>query len=270
MVSSYSYREATDFNYGDRVDRSDGDSVNLGEEDSEIVALSTVSPNTATVSIKPKVPSYLQDVYYWCYLSPQNVERLDCELVVSVILWGQHNRLQRVALAEISAGQRVLQPASVYGNFSANLARHIGPDGCLEVTDIAPIQVASCGRKVAGLPQASVRLGDARHPTGGPFEAVCCYFLLHEVPDKDKYEVVNALLDNVEPGGKVIFVDYHKPHWAHPLKPVMSVVFDTLEPFAKGLWKTEIAGFADDPDAFIWRKETYFGGLYQKVVAERR
>jgi hypothetical protein len=78
------------------------------------------------------------------------------------------------------------------------------------------------------------------------------------------------LLDSVRPGGKVVFVDYHKPHWVHPLRLVSGVIFDTLEPYAKGLWRHEIVEFAGNGERFDWRKETYFGGLYQKVVATRR
>jgi hypothetical protein len=51
---------------------------------------------------------------------------------------------------------------------------------------------------------------------------------------------------------------------------VTSLIFDTLEPYAKGLWRTEIATFAGNDPRFTWRKETYFGDLYQKVVATRR
>ena len=80
---------------------------------------------------------------------------------------------------------------------------------------------------------------------------------------------VNALLRKVRPGGKLIFIDYHKPHWAHPLKPITSFVFDTLEPFAKGMWRHEIKEFADEPGLFKWRKERFFGSLFQKVVAQR-
>jgi SAM-dependent methyltransferase len=218
----------------------------------------------------PDIPAYLQDIYYWAYLNPRNVRLLDRELVVSVILWGQHRRLQRAAFTELQPGQRVLQPASVYGDFSLNLARHLGPRGRLEVTDIAPIQVASCRRKLRGLPQASARRADARHPGGGPYDAVCCYFLMHELPEDYQHAVVDSLLASVGPGGKVIFVDYHKPHWAHPLKGITSIVFDTLEPFAKSLWHHGISDFATEPGGFRWRQETYFGGLFQKVVAERR
>lgn len=218
----------------------------------------------------PKIPSYLRDTYYWSYLNPKNVRRLDSEFIVSLILWGQHRRLQRATFAELSPGQRVLQPASVYGEFSPAMARHLGPRGCLEVSDIAPIQVATSRRKLRGLPQASARLADARCPGGAPYDAACCYFLLHELPDDDKREVVDALLASVVPGGKIIFIDYHKPHWAHPVKGVISLIFDMLEPFAKSLWRHEIADFATNPGAFNWRREAYFGGLYQKVVAERR
>lgn len=217
---------------------------------------------------RPEIPSYLHDIYYWAYLNPRNVRLLDRELVVSIILWGQHRRLQRAALSELPPGSRVLQPAAVYGDFSPALARHLGAQGHLDVTDIAPIQAASCRRKLRGLPQTSVRRADARHPGGDPYDAVCCYFLLHELPDDYKRDVIDGLLASVVPGGKVIFVDYHKPHWAHPLKGITSIVFDRLEPFAKSLWHSDIAAFATISDNFRWRQETYFGGLFQKVVAE--
>lgn len=218
----------------------------------------------------PKVCAYLMDTYYWAYLNPRNVRILDHELVVKIILWGQHRRLRQQAFAEIVPGQSVLQSAHVYGEFSPALARHIGPEGKLDVIDVAPIQVTNCRRKLEAFPQASVRQADAVQPGNEIYDAVCCYFLLHEVPDDYKRAVTAALLARVRPGGKVIFVDYHKPHWAHPLKPLTSLIFDTLEPFAKGLWREEIVDFAGNAEGFKWRKETYFGGLFQKVVAQRQ
>ena len=92
----------------------------------------------------------------------------------------------------------------------------------------------------------------------------------HELPDDYKRAVVDASLASLASGGKAIFVDYHRPHWAHPLRGVMSLVFDLLEPFAKKMWSREIAGFATDGRDFTWRKQTSFGGLYQMTVAHRR
>lgn len=216
-----------------------------------------------------EIPAYLRDVYYWAYLDPRNVHLLDRELVVKVILWFQHHRLRQRAFAAIDPGLSVLQPAAVYGDFSPALAHHVGPRGHLEVVDIAPIQVASCERKIGHMPNATVRRANAANPLGKLYDAVCCYFLMHELPKAYKRAVVDNLLDSVAPGGKVVFIDYHKPHWAHPLKPITSLVFDTLEPFAKDLWRHEIADFATDRARYTWRKDTFFGGLFQRVVAHR-
>ncbi len=213
------------------------------------------------------IPRYLSDTYTWAYLNPRNVELLDRELVVQTILWWQHRKLQRMALAEIDPGSRVLQTACVYGDFSPVLARHIGEDGTLEVVDVAKVQVDRCAEKLRDYPFASVRQLDVLDLGDSEYDAVCCYFLMHEVPDDYKRGLVDVVLNNIGPDGKAVFVDYHKPHWANPLKPVMSLVFDTLEPFAKGLWRQDIRDFASEPEKFRWRKESFFGGLYQKVVA---
>ncbi len=215
------------------------------------------------------VPGYLRDTYYWAYLDPRNVKRLDHEWIVRTILWQQHRRLEAAAFAEIEPGQRVMQAACVYGSFSASLAAHIGPAGALEVFDVAEVQVLNCRRKLAGFEQAAVWQENVLNLRNGSFDVVVCYFLMHEIPDELKYELVDALSSNVGTGGKIIFVDYHKPHWAHPLKPVTSLVFDKLEPYAKGLWEQDIAEFAQPDNGLHWHKETYFGRLYQKVVATR-
>ncbi|MFQ5774249.1 MAG: rhodoquinone biosynthesis methyltransferase RquA [Kiloniellaceae bacterium] len=211
----------------------------------------------------------MKRVYAWAYLHPAALAVFDRPVAVSAILWGNHGRLLRATLAELRPGQRVLQPACVYGDLSTKIAAFLGPEGRLRVCDVAPIQVANCRRKLAPFPQATVELHDAAQPRAETYDAVCCFFLLHEMPGSYKRRAVDALLQAVRPGGKAVFVDYHKPHWAHPLKGVMSLVFDTLEPFAKDLWVHEIADYAGAAAHFTWSKRTYFGGLYQKVVALR-
>jgi len=232
--------------------------------------MSTQLARTLTTSSVPVIPDYLQQTYYWAYLNPRNVRLLDHEWVVRTILWQQHNRLTQAAITEIEPGQHVMQTACVYGNFSPKLAAHIGPEGRLEILDVAEVQVRNCRRKLEGSKQAIVRHQDVLFIRDETFDVVCCYFLMHELPDDYKRGVATALLDSVRPGGKLVFVDYHKPHWAHPLKPITSFVFDTLEPYAKGLWRKEIAAIAGNDARFDWRKETYFGGLFQKVVATRK
>lgn len=216
------------------------------------------------------VPEYLRKVYTWAYLTPWLTGVLDRQVVVQAILWGNAQRLITEVLALVDPGQRVFQPAAVYGDFSRQVARRVGPDGRLVVRDIAPVQVSLTRRKLRDLAQADVAWGDAAEPDEGDFDAVTCFFLLHEVPDEVKVRVVQAMLSVVRPGGKAIFVDYHRPRRWHPLVPVMKRVFAWLEPFALAMWTREIKDMAGvAADDFRWVKRTRFGGLYQVVVAER-
>lgn len=216
------------------------------------------------------IPAYLQDTYYWSYLNPRNVHWLDREPIVHAILWWQHNKLLKAALSEIAPGSSVLQVAAVYGEFSKKLTEHIGPQGTLKLIDVAPIQVTNTKVKLAEFPNAEVCLADASTIDDEAYDVVLCYFLLHEVPDDYKTRIIENLLRNLKPDGKLIIIDYHKPHWAHPVKPIISLIFDTLEPFAKGLWRKSFREFASDPDQFEWQHKTYFGGLYQRVIVQHK
>jgi ubiquinone/menaquinone biosynthesis C-methylase UbiE len=216
------------------------------------------------------VPAYLRETYTWAYLNSLAVALFDHPWVVSAILFGNYRRLQRTCLDELEPGSSVLQAACAYGDLSENLAKCLGPRGRLDVIDVAEIQVANCQRKLKPFPHARAFLADAATLPDASYDTVTSFFLLHEMPDDYKRAVVNALLRSVRPGGKVVFIDYHEPHFANPLKGLMSLVFDALEPYAKSLWCNEIATFAEVPDRFEWRKQTYFGGLYQRVVARCR
>lgn len=216
------------------------------------------------------VPSYMEEVYDWAYVNPRNVELLDRPIVVDVLLFGNARRLMSSALSEVQPGQRAFMAAHVYGDFVNRLADRVGPAGHLEVIDVTPIQVAHCRRKIGRLPHVTVRQADAAVHAGAPVDMALSFFLLHEIPDGKKRAVVDNLLSKVAPGGRAVFVDYHRPRLWHPVRYILSVVNDWLEPFAKAMWSHEIRDFASDPDAFTWEKRTFFGGVYQKVVARRR
>lgn len=218
------------------------------------------------------VPLYLRRTYSWAYLDRRTLGWLDRPSVVSAILWGNAHRLMQAAVAAFRPGSRVLQAACVYGGFSAMLARRVGSEGRLEVVDVAPLQVANARRKLAGLPQASVRRADLAGGCPGwrAYDGVCCFFLLHEVPATTRSRIVGHLLDAVAPGGRVVFVDYHRPHARHPLRWPMAAVFRWLEPYAESLLDTDIATLSAQSAAFSWQKRTLFGGLYQIVIGDRR
>jgi ubiquinone/menaquinone biosynthesis C-methylase UbiE len=216
------------------------------------------------------VPAYLKDVYHWAYLSSLGRAIFDHPLMVHAILWGNMRRLTRAVLDELRPGDRVLQPACVYGNFSFHLSRYLGERGRLTVSDVAAVQVDNAARKLADRANVEFCTTDAVEPPSGPFDRVVCFFLLHEVPDDYKHRIAEALLGVLDQGGELVFVDYHRPGAWHPLRPVMSLVFDRLEPFAKTLWQREIESFLPELRRLNYRKETYFGGLYQKVVVSLR
>jgi hypothetical protein len=74
----------------------------------------------------------------------------------------------------------------------------------------------------------------------------------------------------VKPGGKVVFVDYHRPDLTNPFRYIMVPVLKTLEPFAMDLWHKDITAWLPDRGRSLKvEKETFFGGLYQKVVVTR-
>jgi len=243
-----------------------GAEINPSAIKSAVEAVS--EPNVADGGVS--VPDYLQDTYYWGYLNPRNVNWLDREPIVKSILWWQHNKLRSAAFSHIPTGSSVLQVAAVYGDFSKDLARHIGPEGQLKLIDVAPIQVTNTKLKLAEYPYAEVCLEDAASMQDKQYDVVLCYFLLHEIPDDYKVLVMDNLLKHIKPDGKLVIVDYHKPHWAHPIKPITSMVFDTLEPFAKTLWRKTIRELASEPEHYSWTHDTYFGGLYQRVVVQHK
>lgn len=215
------------------------------------------------------IPSYIQAWYGWAYVDRNNASLLDRELIVAAILLGNNRRLRQALLSEVVPGQSVLQAAHVYGRLIPDLARQIGPQGYLDVIDIVPLQAALCRRKLQGVAHARVRLADAADPGAKIYDVVSCYFLLHEVPDEKKSAIVAALLNRVAPGGRAVFIDYHRPARLHPLRGFYHRLFKRLEPYASSMWDHEIFEYAANAVAFTWKKQTLFGGVFQKTVAFR-
>lgn len=222
----------------------------------------------------PEVPEYLQETYWWAYLHPRAVKFFEHQWIVNLILWGNFARLRDSALDELGEviSGRTLQVACVYGDFTGKLANRLAPGARLDVVDVANIQVENLNRKLGNRPNVFPDRQDASSLSfaDDSFDQVVVFFLLHELPADVRTRTVAEVLRVVKPGGKAVFVDYHRPVWQHPHRYLMRPVLKTLEPFALDLWKTEIADWvseADTPAAID--KVTYFGGLYQKVVMMR-
>lgn len=221
----------------------------------------------------PEVPAYMRDVYDWAYVDPAWVRWLDHNLVVRTLLFCNDRRLMNRYLARIRPGMRVWQVAHVYGDLVSLAAQKAGPTGAFHLTDITPIQVEHGRSKLAALPWASVMRQDAalhRPEDGRPYDLICSFFLLHEVPDDWKRRIVDNMLAQIPDEGEVLFVDYHAPSRWQPVRYILKVVNRLLEPFANALWNNEISHYASKADHYEWRKETIFGGVYQIVSVRRK
>ncbi|NDV11459.1 rhodoquinone biosynthesis methyltransferase RquA [Crenobacter caeni] len=217
------------------------------------------------------VPDYMVDVYDWAYVNPAKARLLDRNIVVSTLLFLNDQRLMRRYLACIRPGSRVWQVAHVYGDLVSRAAQAVGPDGRFVLTDITPVQVEHALKKLAPYPQAEVVRADASNwQADEPFDLVCSFFLLHEVPDELKAAIVDNMLAQVAPGGELVFVDYHRPRPWQPIGWLLKYVNRWLEPFAEALWDKDIADYATRKDDFVWQKETIFGGVYQIVRVRLR
>lgn len=217
------------------------------------------------------VPDYMVEVYDWAYVNPRWVEKLDNNLVVFVLLFGNANRLIKAYLDEIKPGSRVWQVAHVYGDQTAQLAERVGPNGLLELTDITPVQIEHAHQKLDSYPWAKIHCCDAALFEGAQkFDVVGNFFLLHEVPDDKKRQIVDNMLSQLAEGGKAVFIDYHRPSLWQPVRQILNVVNALLEPFANAIWQHDISHFATRADDYIWKKRTFFGGVYQCTTAERK
>ncbi len=229
-------------------------------------------PKLLTDPYYDDVPQYMTEVYDWAYVDPKWVKVLDRNIVVRVLLFLNDQRLMRLYLDEIKPGMRVWQLAHVYGDLVARAAQRVGPKGVFHLTDITPIQIEHGSKKLAGMDWAKVIRSDAAtfSGVGEDYDLICSFFLLHEVPDDKKREIVDHMLAKIPKGGKVVFVDYHNPKKWQPIRYILKLVNHCLEPFANALWENEIQHYASDASQFTWKKRTIFGGVYQCVVVEHK
>jgi len=226
-------------------------------------------------SITPAViPEYLHNTYWWAYLHPRAVHIFERQWLVNLILWGNFAKLRDAALQEMGdvINGRVLQVACVYGDFTEHLVRRLGPQGSVDVIDVAPIQIKNLQSKLSNPQHVNALLQDSTdlHFEDGSHDSVVVFFLLHEQPADVRRKTISEALRVTKPGGKLIFVDYHKPVSTNPFRYIMVPILTTLEPFAMDVWRGEIVDWLPtDIKVSKVEKQTYFGGLYQKVVVTR-
>ena len=217
------------------------------------------------------IPAYLEETYWWAYVHPNAVRFFERQWLVNLILWGNFERLRDAALAELGATLpgRTLQVACVYGDFTPQLAARVARgDGSLDVVDVLPIQLANLRAKLGAASGVNLVHRDASDLgfEDAAYDRVILFFLLHEVPEDVRRRALAEALRVAKPGADVVIVDYHRPARWHPLRPLMRWILRTFEPFALDLWRHDIAHYLPAGHGRAIAKQTFCGGLYQKIV----
>lgn len=220
------------------------------------------------------IPAYLRDFYAWAYIKPGAVRLFEHQSIINLILFGNYARLRQAALDALgtTVSGRALQVACAYGDLTESLQRRLNPDATLDVVDIVPIQLESLARHLKPDARITLRQADS---TSLPyvhahFDQVLLYFLLHEQPDEVRHQTLVEALRVLKPGGQLVIVDYARPSWWHPLRPLMALVFAWLEPFAQRFCELGLESFLPNHGQFELRhRSCFFGGLYQLWVLTR-
>ncbi len=221
-----------------------------------------------------KAPHYLTAHYWWAYVHPRAIWFFERQWLVNLILWGNYKRLRDAAMTELGdvLPGRTLQVACVYGDLTGELTQRVAAGGGrLDIVDVLPMQLENLRNKLPSgstarllaMDSADLRLPDAS------YDRALLFFLLHEQPAAHRERTLSEVFRVVRPGGEIVIVDYALPRWWHPLRYMWRPLLAALEPFALDLWRDEIVRWLPAAAQSGWRKQSFFGGLYQKVVIKR-
>ena len=224
--------------------------------------------------LRVKAPHYLTAHYWWAYVHPKAVWFFERQWLVNLILWGNYARLRNAAMAELGdvLPGTTLQVACVYGDLTTTLVSRVAAGGGrLDIVDVLQMQLENlrsklpCGApaRLLAMDSTNLKLPDAS------YDRVLLFFLLHEQPSHYRKRTLSEAFRVVRPGGEIVIVDYALPRWWHPLRYLWRPLLAALEPFALDLWRHEIARWLPAAARGGWRKQSFFGGLYQKVVIRR-
>jgi len=239
-------------------------------------ALSLTAPRIAESrsGCDVKVPHYLSVHYWWAYVHPGAVRFFERQWLVNLILWGNYTRLRNAAMAELGdvLPGTTLQVACVYGDLTDQLiGRVTAGEGRIDIVDVLPVQLENLRSKLpSGAPARLLTMdsADLEIPPAS-YDRALLFFLLHEQPSHHRELTLSEVFRVVRPGGKIVIVDYALPDWWHPLRYLWRPLLAVLEPFALDLWGNEIVRWLPAAARGEWRKQSFFGGLYQKVVITR-
>ncbi|MGD9639013.1 MAG: rhodoquinone biosynthesis methyltransferase RquA [Alphaproteobacteria bacterium] len=231
-----------------------------------------MSDNNSSVSVE--LPEYMKKIHHWAYLNPTMVSFLNNIMIVYLKSFFYAGKLAKLAANEVNPKDAVLQMGTTYGDQIYAIADKVGDDGFFDIIDISKIQLKKWKDQLGAYPQTQVYNLDAENtpPTDRKYDVVLSFFLLHELPDPKKTRVIDNMLNCLknDPHAKAVFIDFSNPAKMNPLKYLIKPFAFLYSPFTESLFEKDISSFASNADDYIWRKETFLGGVYQKTIAMKK
>ncbi len=226
---------------------------------------------TKSLKSTSKIPPYQREYYSWLYENRFLSKLIDRDWFLNLITLRSHKRLIEACVEEVYPQQKTLQVGVTFGSQMSRIAERLGVYGEFDIVDISAAQLRRVRSKYRFLyPSMNFINRDALSKTENKYRIIICYKLLHELPNPSKTKLINTLLSTMSPGGKIIFIDYNKPAWWNPFRIIVQLINRLFQPFAEDLWNKEIKDFVAAKGQFEWKKSTYFGRMYQKVVVRRK
>ena len=221
------------------------------------------------------IPEYLEKYYWWAYVRPWAVRLFERQWLIYLILYGNYVKLRDVALAEFEGNLsgRTLQISCCYGSLIPHIASRVAREGGrFDVVDILPVQLENARRKTAENKSVFFQQMNATALSfpDHSFDTVLLFFLLHEMPQEWRERAMIEAQRVLKPNSKLVIVDFGVPEKWNPFRYLWLPLLGILDPFAIPMWHRELKEILPvQMGNRAWKKESYFGGLFQKLVSTK-
>jgi ubiquinone/menaquinone biosynthesis C-methylase UbiE len=191
------------------------------------------------------VPEYLARHYWWAYLWSWGIWLFDHQAIISLILFGQYDRLLKKTLAQVDTrpDAKLLQLTCVYGKLTPSLFSNTNND--IHLCDIATGQLELARRKTRLFANrchlARMNAECLAYPDNS-FDQIIVFFLLHEMPAEARQRTYDEIARVLRPGGSVLITEYAETprcHWLYRFIP-FRMILGRLEPFLAEFWREDL------------------------------